>query len=127
MDSSGHPTLDTEQTVRAIQFVLDLRDKYKIIPKESDYDMADSLFLEKRSAMIINGPWSWARYHVPNGNMVAPLPFNSATGLWAEPMVSAKGYSVNATVPSAKLPIVRQVIDFLTSAEVQVEMAEQLC
>ena len=126
MDAEGHPTLDNEQTVRAIQFVLDLRDKYKIIPKEGDYEIADMLFKEKRTAMIINGPWSWAGYHVPNGCMVAPLPVNSANGLWAEPMISAKGYSVNANLPASKLASVRGVIDFLTSAEVQAEMAMKL-
>jgi maltose-binding protein MalE len=104
MDADGRPTLDNEQTVRAIQFVLDLRDKYKIIPKEGDYDIADMLFKEKRTAMIINGPWSWVGYHVPNGSMVAPLPLNAGTGLWCEPMMSAKGYSVNANVAQAKLP-----------------------
>lgn len=126
MDADGHPTLDNEQTVQAIQFVLDLRDKYKIIPKEGDYEIADMLFKEKRTAMIINGPWSWAGYHVPNGCMVAPLPRNSANGLWAEPMISAKGYSVNANLPAAKLAAVRSVIDFLTSADVQTEMAMKL-
>jgi arabinogalactan oligomer/maltooligosaccharide transport system substrate-binding protein len=55
--------------------------------------------------------------------MVAPLPMNSANGHWAEPMVSAKGYSVNANLPSEKLKAVREVIDFLTSADVQMEMA----
>ena len=126
MDADGHPTLDNEHTVQAIQFVLDLRDKYKIIPKEGDYEIADMLFKEKRTAMIINGPWSWAGYHVPNGSKVAPLPINSATGLWAEPMISAKGYSVNSNLPTSKLPSVRSVIDFLTSAEVQTEMAMKL-
>lgn len=126
MDENGRPTLDNEQTVAAIQFVLDLRDKYKIIPKEGDYEIADMLFKEKRTAMIINGPWSWAGYHVPNGSMVAPLPINSHTGAWCEPMVSAKGYSVNANLPAEKLPVVRALIDYLTSAEVQEEMAAKL-
>jgi maltose-binding protein MalE len=126
MDADGHPTLDNEHTVQAIQFVLDLRDKYKIIPKEGDYEIADMLFKEKRTAMIINGPWSWAGYHVPNGCMVAPLPINSANGLWAEPMISAKGYSVNANLPAEKMAAVRSVIDFLTSAAVQTEMAMKL-
>ena len=81
MDENGNPTLDNERTVRAIQFVLDLRDKYKIIPKEGDYEIADMLFKEQRTAMIINGPWSWGGYHVPAKSMVAPLPFNSETGL----------------------------------------------
>ncbi|MDQ2918680.1 MAG: extracellular solute-binding protein [Verrucomicrobiota bacterium] len=126
MDDEGHPTLDNDRTVRAIQFVLDLRDKYQIIPKEGDYEIADMLFKEKRSAMIINGPWSWGGYHIPEISMIAPLPRNSANGLWCEPMVSAKGYSVNASTPAAKLPLVREVIDYLTSASVQEEMAMKL-
>jgi maltose-binding protein MalE len=126
MDADGHPTLDNENTVRAIQFVLDLRDKYKIIPKEGDYEIADMLFKEKRSAMIINGPWSWGGYQVPEVSMVAPLPFNTETGLWCEPMISAKGYSVNANAAPEKLPIIRELIEFLTSAEIQMEMATKL-
>ena len=126
MDEDGHPTLDNEHTVQAIQFVLDLRDKYKIIPKEGDYEIADMLFKEGRTAMIINGPWSWAAYHVPGDNMVAPLPINSETGLWCEPMVSAKGYSVNANVPSDRIPMVREVVTFLTGAAVQEEMSLKL-
>lgn len=45
----GTPTLDTPETVRAIQFVLDLRDKYKVIPGESDYNVAETLFKEGRA------------------------------------------------------------------------------
>src|SRR4029077_16910413 len=126
MDAEGHPTLDNDHTVQASQFVLDLRDKYKVIPKEGDYEIADMLFKEKRTAMIINGPWSWAGYHVPNGVMVAPLPLNTETELYAESRVSVKGYSVNANVPATKLKAVREVIDFLTSAPVQMEMAAKL-
>ncbi len=126
MDDEGHPTLDNERTVKAIQFVLDLRDKYQIIPKEGDYEIADMLFKEKRTAMIINGPWSWGGYHIPDVSMVAPLPRNSETGLWCEPMISAKGYSVNASTAPEKLPLVREVIDYLTSASVQKEMAMKL-
>lgn len=126
MDDAGRPSLDNEATVRAIQFVLDLRDKYQIIPKEGDYEIADMLFKEKRTAMIINGPWSWAGYHVPDESMVAPLPRNEETGLWCEPMVSAKGYSISANVDRDNLPLIRQLLEYLTSGEMQEEMAVKL-
>lgn len=126
IDEAGHPTLDNEKTVAAIQFVLDLRDKYGVIPKEGDYDTADMLFKENRTAMIINGPWSWSAYHVPERSMVAPLPVNTQTGLWCEPMVSAKGYSVNANVTPDKLTALRELLDYLTSTKVQEEMARKL-
>ncbi|MBV9009767.1 MAG: extracellular solute-binding protein [Verrucomicrobia bacterium] len=126
MDKDARPTLDTPEMVRALQFVIDLRDKYQIIPKEGDYDVADMLFKENRTAMIINGPWSWSSYHVPDRAKVAPLPKNTETGYWCEPMVSAKGYSVNAAAAGRKLPAIRELIDFLTSDEVQRKMAAEL-
>lgn len=126
MDAEGHPALDNDHTVQAIQFILDLRDKYRIIPKEGDYEIADMLFKESRTAMIINGPWLWEGYGVPAKTMVAPLPFNSATGLWCEPMISAKGYSVNANVPPEKFGMIRDLVEYLTGAEVQEKMAIQL-
>ncbi len=126
MDENGRPTLDTPETVRAIQFVLDLRDKHRIIPAEGDYEIADMLFKEKRTAMIINGPWSWGGYEVPEVSMVAALPVNTANGLWCEPMISAKGYSVNATATPEKWVAIRELIDFLTSPAVQEEMANKL-
>jgi maltose-binding protein MalE len=126
MDEQGRPTLDNEATVRAIQFVLDLRDRYQIIPKEGDYEIADMLFKEKRTAMIVNGPWSWGGYGVPGENMVAPLPQNAENGQWCAPMISAKGYAVNVNAAPEKLPIIRELIDYLTSAPVQEEMAAKL-
>ena len=65
MDENGQPTLDNEATVRALQFVLDLRDKYQVIPKEGDYEIADMLFKEARTAIITNGPWSWVIFRRP--------------------------------------------------------------
>lgn len=126
MDEQGRPTLDNEATVRALQFVLDLRDRHQIIPKEGDYEIADMLFKEKRTAMIVNGPWSWGGYGVPGDNMVAPLPMNAASGQWCAPMISAKGYSVNVNAGPEKLPVIRELIDYLTSAPVQEEMAAKL-
>ena len=41
-------------------------------------------------------------------------------------MISAKGYSVNAATKAEKLPIIRQLIEYLTGAEVQEEMARKL-
>ncbi len=126
MDDDGKPTLDNAVTVRALQFVLDLRNKYKIIPKEIDYDTADTLFKEGKTGMIINGPWSWGGYHMPERSLIAPLPKNTETGLWCAPMFSAKGYSVNVNVTQGKMPYIREVVEYLTSADVQREMAGKL-
>ncbi len=127
MDDQGRPTLDTEATVKAIQFVLDLRDKYGVIPKESDYNVAETLFKEKRAASIINGPWAWDGYATAGVDyFLAPIPRISETGLWAAPYISAKGYSINANVPAERFPYVRDLLEYLTGAEMQTRMAVQL-
>lgn len=127
MDEEGNPTLDTPATVQAIRFILDLRDKYQLIPRESDYNVAETLFKEGKSAAIINGPWAWAGYGDAGIDYgLAPIPRISSTGLWSAPLVSAKGYSINANVGPELLPIVREVVRYLTSAEIQMEMALQL-
>jgi arabinogalactan oligomer / maltooligosaccharide transport system permease protein len=44
MDDEGNPTLNTQSNIDALKFIIDLRDKYKIIPSEADYNIADVLF-----------------------------------------------------------------------------------
>ena len=127
MDDSGNPTLDTEETVEAIQFILDLRDKHGIIPRESDYNIAETLFKEGRAAAIINGPWAWAGYGEAGIDYgLARIPRMSETGLWSAPLISSKGYSVNVNVDEEKLPLVREVIEYLTEASIQERMAKEL-
>ncbi|CAN5624897.1 hypothetical protein BH23BAC4_BH23BAC4_10080 [soil metagenome] len=127
LDEEGNPTLDNDATVRAIQFVLDLRDRYGVIPSESDYNIAETLFKEGRAAMIINGPWAWSGYGDAGVDYaVAPLPINSETGLWLAPMVSAKGYSINTSVTEERLPGVLAVLAHFTGDEMQTEMTRTL-
>ena len=127
MDEDGNPTLDNEATVRAIQFVLDLRDKYKVIPGSTDYDTADTMFKNRRSGAIINGPWSWAGYGEAGIDYgLTPIPKLAETGKWCSPFVSAKGYSININTPDSKLPYLRRVLEFLTGPETQQQMAMEL-
>ena len=127
MDEDGNPTLDNETTASAIQFILDLRDKYKVIPPESDYNIAETLFKEGRAAAIINGPWSWSGYGEAGIDYgLARIPVVTETGLWAAPFISAKGYSVNVNVPEEKLPLIQELLHYLTGAEMQTMMADEL-
>ena len=126
MDEQGKPTLDTPEMRSALQFVLDLRDKHGLIPRYEDYNTANLMFLRRRAAMIINGPWSWADYGVPERSMLALLPVNEITGLRCRPVVSAKGYALNVNTPPEKLQAVRKVLAYLTGEEVQLAMAENL-
>ncbi|MDX1429468.1 MAG: extracellular solute-binding protein, partial [Rhodothermales bacterium] len=127
MDADGRPSLNTDATVKAIQLILDLRDKYQLIPGTTDYDTAEATFKEQRVPAIINGPWSWTGYEQSGIDYgLARIPMNEETGMWCSPVVSSKGYSVNVNVPDEKLPIVRRVLEYLTSPEMQAAMAREL-
>ena len=127
MDDAEQPTLDTPATVEAIDFVIGLRDRERVIPKSVDYNTAEALFKEGSAAMIINGPWAWAGYGEAGIDYgLTPIPFNEASGEWARPMAAAKAYSLNPAVPDWKLPAVLGVMRALTSAEIQTRMAEEL-
>ncbi len=127
MDDKGNPTLNTPEMVKAIQYVLDLRDKYHVIPRESDYETANTLFKDGAAAAIINGPWSWAGYGEAGVDYaLAPIPFNTETGLWAQPMAAAKAYSLNPGVPDWKLPRVLGLMELLTGDQIQTDMALRL-
>jgi arabinogalactan oligomer/maltooligosaccharide transport system permease protein len=127
MTDDGTPTLDSRGTIDGLKFVRDLRDKYKIIPNEADYNIADALFKDGKSAMIVNGDWSWAGYKKAGIDIgVAPLPKITSTGLWCAPMISPKGFSLNANVSAAKRPLVIRFLRFLMQPEIQLQTARQL-
>ena len=127
MTDDGTPTLDSKGMVDGLNFIRDLRDKYKIIPGEADYNIADALFKDGKSAMIINGDWSWAGYKKAGINIgVAPLPKIAGTGLWCEPMVSPKGFSLNANVSREKRELVIELLKFLMQPELQLQTAREL-
>ncbi|HUN66742.1 MAG TPA: extracellular solute-binding protein [Bacteroidota bacterium] len=127
MDDSGRPTLDNVGVIDGLRFLKELRDVDKIIPMEADYNIADALFKDGKAAMIINGDWSWSGYRKAGIDIgVAPLPKILKTGLWCAPMVSPKGFSININVPAEKLPIVKELITFLTSPENELATAKQL-
>lgn len=127
MTEDGKPTLNSEGTINGLKFIQDLRDKYKIIPNEADYNIADLLFKDGKSAMIINGDWSWAGYKKAGINIgVAPLPRIVSTGLWCAPMVSPKGFSLNKNVPDEKRATVVGLLRFLMRPEIQLQTARAL-
>ena len=127
MNDDEDPTLDTPATVQAVEFVVGLRDRERVIPQNVDYNTAEALFKEGSAAMIINGPWAWAGYGEAGIDYgLTPLPYNAEAGAWARPMAAAKAYSLNPSVPDWKLPTVLGLMQALTSAEIQTQMAAEL-
>ena len=127
MTDDGIPTLDSPAMVNGLKFIRDLRDRYRIIPGEADYNIADLLFKDGKSAMIINGDWSWAGYEKAGIRFgVAPLPRIESTGLWCAPMVSPKGFSLNANVLPQKRTIIVELVRFLMQPDIQLQTARAL-
>jgi len=125
-DAQGEPSLDTPAMAQALQFLKDLKDEHRVMPRESDYQVAETLFKEGQAAMIVNGPWSWSGYRKAGIDLgIAPI-FRMPNGEWARPMAASKGYSLNVNVPAAKRERVIDLLTFLTSTEAQSRMAVEL-
>lgn len=119
MDAQRAPTLDSPAMVKALAFLRGLAAEHQVMPRESDYQIAETLFKEGQAAMIVNGPWSWSGYRKAGIDLgVAPL-FSVPGGGPSRPMVASKGYSINVHVPAEKLPNVIELVTFLTSPEAQ--------
>jgi len=126
LDKNDKPALNTPAVVQAAQLIYDMAHQYKIIPKECDYETANALFVDGKSAMIINGPWSWGTYIKRDMNIgLARIPRNDETGQWATPIVSPLGYMVNVNLEGEYLDIAIELIRFLTSPGVQLEFARE--
>ncbi len=126
MDDHAVPTLDTPAMVGALKFMRNLR-ALKVMPRECDYPLADTLFKTGQAAYIINGPWSWAGYRKAGIDIkLAPMPMVSETGLWPSPMTSAKCYSVNAYLDPATKACTAALLSWLTGYKVQVDLARTL-
>ena len=126
LNDQNQPTLDTKAVANAAQLIYDMANKYKIIPRECDYETANALFLDEKSAMIINGPWSWGTY-IKRGMDIglARIPMNGETGQWATPIVSPLGYMVNVNLTGERLDITLELLRYLTSSETQLAFARE--
>ena len=126
LDDQNNPTLNTEAVINAAKFIYDLANTQRIIPTEADYETANALFLDRRVAMIINGPWSWATYINNDIDIgLARIPKINETGLWPTPIVSPLGYSININLKGEELEIVQKLVRYLTCSDVQLDFARK--
>lgn len=127
MDDQYRPTLDTPAMAAALQFMSDLRNVHKVIPRECTYELSDTMFKRGQAAFLINGPWSLKAYIAAGVDIgVTPIPKITQTGLWPTPMVSSKGYSISVNVKDEKLAAVKELLAYLTSEQVQREIVTEL-
>lgn len=127
-DDGTTPTLDTPPMVDTLNFLHEIKFTDKIIPPESDYDTADTLFKEGKAAMIINGDWSLAPYVDTLGDKlgIARIPEVSATGEWPKPYTAGNYLMIPTGVEGAKLEAIKGFINYATSKEVQLKQVKDL-
>lgn len=124
------PTLNTKAMIDTLKFIHSLKFEHKILPPESDYNGADTLFKEKKAAMIVNGDWSLGEYQSQFGaNLgIARLPKINATGLYPAPYTSGKFLFISkkAAGDLNRLSVIVDFFKFVTNKDNQVLMVEQL-
>jgi arabinogalactan oligomer/maltooligosaccharide transport system permease protein len=128
LNDQNLPNLNSKAMISAFELMRDFRDKYKILPKECDYEMANSLFKEGKAAMIINGDWSWGDYKDAKVDFgIARFPMINSTKLWPAPLVGTAGYSLNANINDPeKLKVTLKLLAFLTSEESQLRFTKDV-
>ncbi|MBL7052648.1 MAG: extracellular solute-binding protein [Candidatus Marinimicrobia bacterium] len=126
MNDENQPILNTPEMTNGMAFLAKLKTE-NVIPRECDYDIANSLFKEGKAAMIINGSWSWGGYLDAEMNIgLAKIPKVSQTGKWPTPMVSALGYSININSTEKRLENSIKLLEFLLQSEIQLRFTEKL-
>ncbi|WP_075062543.1 extracellular solute-binding protein [Ornatilinea apprima] len=121
------PTLNTPEMVSTLQWMLDMKTTYGIVPSESDYDGSDTLFKEGKAAMIINGDWSLGGYSEALGDKlgVAPIPQVVGAG-WPAPYTSGTYFMMPTDLEGATLDAVVDFVKFVTNEENQLAQLETL-
>jgi arabinogalactan oligomer/maltooligosaccharide transport system permease protein len=127
-DAGPRPALDSPAMIAAFEFVRSLIVEHRVTPKNCDYELADALFKTGRAAMIINGDWSWADYlDSPEIDAaVAVLPIVTSTGEPMRPMISPKGFSLNAAASPEKKALAVSFVEYMLSDDVQRRIVEEL-
>ena len=122
------PNLGGKDNIKALQFVSDLKHTHKILPGSCDYSCADTLFVEGKTALTINGDWAVPKYEKALGKRLAilPLPSLAATKRHAEPMLSAKFLMVNINLvkKKKKLSAVKKFVEFMVAPATQKKLTE---
>lgn len=124
--SSKNPkvTLDTPAMKNMLTWLVSLKTD-GIMPKECDYNQADSMFKQGKAAFIENGPWSFSDYAKAIGTAnlgITALP--SIAGKYPAPYAASKGYTISKSVlkDSATKDAVAKFVTYMTSGPAQVKM-----
>jgi arabinogalactan oligomer/maltooligosaccharide transport system substrate-binding protein len=129
IDQNRNILINSPESVKALQFVVDLKNKYKVTPMDTDFpnDYQNALvgFKTGKYAMILNGPWatadilSGAEFKDPSNLGIEPIP-RGPGGKTGSP-VGGHGYVISAN--SKVREAAYKFIEFINSKESQAKFA----
>jgi arabinogalactan oligomer/maltooligosaccharide transport system substrate-binding protein len=127
VDEEGQPTLDTAAMVEALRFLHDLKFEYGVLPPEADYGLADGLFRDGKTALLVNGHWALAGYQGIEDLEwgAALLPMVTETGLTPSPLVVGHYFVIGSDVSGQELETVRALVQHMTASQRQLEWMRQ--
>lgn len=121
-NESGSPTLDSNGSADALDWLLDLELEHEVVATGTQTEGMKNQFIGSKAAMIVDGPWNWATYEASRLDVgQAMLPVIDATGERVAPLVTYKGWTVSKQ-SLHKLAAVDLAL-FLSSEEVQKQFA----
>jgi ABC-type glycerol-3-phosphate transport system substrate-binding protein len=127
LGADGRPTLDTPQTVAALNLLKELRASGP--PPPSTYDEGVRLFRQGRAAFAIDGDWSLAGYREYTDTLdlgIAPLPAVPATGQVAAPGLGGVYLMYGRGLTGPRLDQARALGQALATPAAQTRIAAEL-
>ena len=121
-DENGEPTLDSNGSSEAMQWMLDLELEHGVVATGTQIEGMKNQFISSKAAMIFDGPWNWATYEASRLNIGQTLlPLVESSGERMSPLVTYKGWTVSKQ--SANKVAASELALWLSSEDVQKEFA----
>ncbi len=121
-DEYGEPTLNSNGSSEAMQWMLDLELEHGVVATGTQIEGMKTQFISSKAAMIFDGPWNWATYEASRLNIgQSLLPSVESTGERMSPLVTYKGWTVSKQ--STNKIAATELALWLSSETVQKEFA----
>ncbi|WP_026370574.1 sugar ABC transporter substrate-binding protein [Kallotenue papyrolyticum] len=115
----GTTEIASENGVKAARLIKAFSE---IMPQELGYDEANTLFMDQKAAIIMNGPWVIADYQAKGIDFgLAPIPVVSSSGQPGKPFVGVKLLMLAANAKNSQAAV--ELMKYYGSADVQMQLA----
>lgn len=114
--------LDTPGAVKAALFLRSLRQEHQLVPPGATLDIAKSLYLDRKAAVILNGPWMLGDLRAAGvPYVIDPFP-PTAEGRVPKPFVGVQGVMLNRRAAQREKAL--RLLDHLVSEESLVKLSD---